>query len=119
MDFDLATIATFGTGAAFLAHWCTNGLTLTRPERPSWLAFVAAATFSIVFVALLTLANAPDGQVFTPRLWANIVITGLLGAAGAAGASVTQSSATAKREQALSHTRTPEPDVITPRPNVE
>lgn len=119
MDFDLSTIAAYGAGGAFLAHWCTNGLTLSRPERPSWVAFLAAALFSIGFVALMTLANAPDTTVWTPKVWANVVLVGLLGAAGAAGASVTQASATAKREKAMAGATQAEPDVSSPQPQVK
>ena len=119
MDFDIGTIATYGAGGAFLAHWATNGLTLSRPERPSWVAFLAAAILSILAVAGMTLANMPEGFAFTPRVWANVVIVGLLGAAGAGGASITQASATAEREKALEHTRMAEPDVSSPQPQVK
>lgn len=119
MTFDIGTIATYGAGAAFLAHWATNGLTLSRPERPSWVAFLAAALFSIGFVALMTVANAPDGTLWTPRVWATVVLVGLLGAAGAAGASVTQASATAKREKATAGNVQAEPDVSSPQPQVK
>lgn len=119
MNLDIGTIATYGAGGAFLAHWLTNGLTLSRPDRPSWMAFLVAAVLSIGFVAVLTVANLPDGTPFTPRVWANIVIVGLLGAAGAGGASVTQASATAKRERAMGTTHVQaEPDVSSPQPRV-
>lgn len=118
-NFDIGQIATYGAGGAFLAHWLTNGLTLSRPERPSWVAFLAAAILSIGFVALLTVANLPDGTVFTARVWANIVIVGLLGAAGAGGASITQASATAKREKAMGTHIQAEPDVSSPQPQVK
>lgn len=117
--FDIGAIATYGAGAAFIAHWLTNGLTLSRPDRPSWVAFLVAGVLSIMIVAVLTLANLPEGTFFTAKVWANIVIVGLLGAAGAGGASLTQASATAKREKALEHTRTAEPDVSSPQPQVK
>lgn len=115
MVFNVGEIATYGAGAAFLAHWLTNGFTLLLPARASWLAFLVSTILSIVLVAVLTVANAPEGIAFTAKLWANIVIVGLLGAAGAGGASVTQASATAKRDQTVHQ---PEPDVSSPRPEV-
>lgn len=116
-NFDIGTIATYGAGAAFLAGWITNGLTLSRPERPSWVAFLVAALLSIAFTAIFTIANLPDGTGLTARVWANIAIIGLLGAAGAGGASVTQASATAKREQAMGKDAQTEPDISSPQPN--
>lgn len=105
-------IATYATSAAFLSHWFVAGLTLASPSRPSWLAFGANAIASVLFTALLTLANAPVALVWTPQVWAQVVLAGLLAAAGAAGASVTQTSAETKRSQAAAATA--EPDPVTP-----
>jgi hypothetical protein len=111
VNFDLSTIAAYGTGGAFLANWVVNGLTLAAPERPSWIAFVAAAVMSILFVGLMTVAGAPPDTVWTAQIWANVVIVGLLGAAGGAGANWTSTSANAKREKALAAKQTIEPEV--------
>lgn len=105
-------LATYATSGAFLAHWATSGLTLASPSRPSWLAFLSNAVAAILFTALIALANAPALLVWTPQIVAQVVLAGLLAAAGSAGASLTQTSAETKRSQAAAATA--EPDPITP-----
>lgn len=105
-------LATYATSAAFLAHWATSGLTLANPSRPSWVAFSANALASVLFTVLFAVGNAPPTVVWGPQLYAQIVTAGLLAAAGAAGASVTQASAETKRTQAAAANS--EPDPITP-----
>jgi len=107
-------IATYATSAAFLAHWFTSGMTLAAPTRPSWVAFSSNAVVSIIFTAIMALANAPAGMVWTPQTYAQVAMAGLLAAAGSAGASVTQASAETKRNQAAAATS--EPDPVTPTP---
>jgi hypothetical protein len=111
-------ISTFGAAAAFLAHLCVNGATLAAPGRPSWVAFLASVVLGIGFTALLTVANQPEGYVFTAKVWATVVIVGLMATGGAAGTSVVQASSTAKREKATAGTITAEPDVSSPTPRV-
>lgn len=107
-------LATYATSAAFLAHWFTSGMTLASPSRPSWVAFSANAVASVVFTCIMALGNAPVGMVWTPQMYAQVVMAGLLAAAGAAGASVTQTSAESKRQAVAADTN--EPDAITPTP---
>jgi hypothetical protein len=109
-------LATYATSAAFLAHWFTSGMTLANPSRPSWVAFSANAIASVVFTAIMALANAPVGVVWGPQTYAQIAMAGLLAAAGSAGASVTQTSAESKRQAAAANTS--EPDPVTPTPRV-
>lgn len=113
---DLGNMIVSTTGAAFITNLLVNGFTLVSPTRKSWVAFALALVIGIIATALLTLATVPADLVLTRQSYAQIVIVGIFAAGGAAGASVTQSSATAKREQATGSTS--EPDPMTAKPGV-
>jgi hypothetical protein len=114
---DLGTMIVSTTGAAYVTGLLVNGFTLLSPARKSWVAFALALVIGIVATAVLTLATVPADVVLTRQSYAQIVIVGIFAAGGAAGASVTQSSAIAKREVATGATAEPDPN--TPKPGVK
>jgi predicted RND superfamily exporter protein len=105
------------TSAAYITNLLVNGFTLISPSRRSWVAFGVALLIGIVATFVLALATLPADQALTRQDYAQMVIVGIFAAGGAAGSSVTQASATAKREQATA--RTSEPDPVTPLPGVK
>lgn len=50
-------ISTLFGSAAYCSHLAMNGLTLAFPKRPSWVAFVGAIEFGVLFTALLAIAR--------------------------------------------------------------
>jgi MFS family permease len=113
---DLSNMIVSATSAAYIAGLLVNGFTLAKPDRPSWMAFGLALVIAVLATGLLALATLPPDYGLTRQDYAQIFIVGIFAAGGAAGGSVTQSSATAKREQATKQT---EPDPLTAQPSPE
>jgi hypothetical protein len=108
-------LALITAAAAGLTNGVISGITLFFPQRKSWLAFLLALLFGILFAYLAAAAYLPPGAAFDRQVLAQLVITGLGAGLASAGLSVTSASATAKREQATGATA--EPDPVTPIPN--
>lgn len=113
----LGSMIVNATSAAYVVGLLVNGFTIFKPERKSWLAFGLALLIGIIATLVLAFATLPADLVLTRQDYAQIVIVGIFAAGGAAGASTTQASAQAKRDQAT--TRTAEPDPMTPQPQVK
>ncbi len=116
MDTTLANLGEIGAllgSAAYFAHLSVNGVTLAFPKRPPWIALAGALAFGILFTTLLAISN---GVVFhngsMVQTIAQITLVGIAAGAGAAGTSVTQASAEAKRQE--SKQPTTQPDPLTP-----
>ncbi len=113
---ELGSMIVNATSAAYLTGLLVSGFTLFSPGRKSWLAFGLAVVIGIIATGVLALATVAADVVFTRQTYAQIVIVGIFAAGGAAGASVTQASATSKREQATVGKVVADPDPITPEP---
>lgn len=113
----LGSMIVNATSAAYVVGLLVNGFTIFKPERKSWLAFGLALLIGILATLLLAYATLPADLVLTRQDYAQIVIVGIFAAGGAAGASTTQASATAKREAATGATA--EPDPMTAKPGVK
>ncbi len=116
-NLNLGTIGALLGSASYFTHLIVNGLTLGWPKRPSWLAWLAALLLGVLMTCLLSLATLPADTPWTRQTMAQIVLVGLAAGGGAAGASVTQASATAKRKVALGGQQ-PEPDPETQQARV-
>src|SRR6266545_3452141 len=105
--------ALFGS-AAYFTHLSINGITLALPRRPSWTAFAGAMGFGVLFTILLAIAS---GVVVTDHVTgqvvAQIVLVGISAGGAAAGTSVTQASAEARRRRE-NKPAAAEPDPTTP-----
>lgn len=112
---ELGGMIVSATSAAYVTNLLVNGFTLVSPGRRSWVAFAVALVIGIVATGVLALATLPADAVLTRQDYAQMVIVGIFAAGGAAGSSVTQASATAKREQATAATVTTEPDPMNPQ----
>lgn len=108
---DLGGMIVSATSAAYITGLLVNGFTLARPDRRSWVAFALALLIAIVATAVLAFATLPPDRLFTRQDYAQIVVVGIFAAGGAAGHSVTQASAEAKRARRA----TTEPDPMTPK----
>jgi hypothetical protein len=105
------------TSAAYIAGLLVNGFTLVKPDRPSWVAFGLALIIAVIATCILAFATLPADYTLTRQDYAQIFIVGIFAAGGAAGGSVTQSSATAKRDKATATKQQSEPDVMNASPN--
>jgi MFS family permease len=113
---DLGGMIVSATSAAYVTSLLVNGFTLARPERRSWVAFALALLIAILTTLILAFATLPPDLVLTRKDYAQIVIVGIFAAGGAAGSSVTQASAEAKRERARGSSGEPDPHTPIARP---
>lgn len=103
--------------AAGITNGVVSAFTLAFPSRPRWMAFLAALLSGIVLAFLAAAAYLPANAPLDRQIIAQVIITGLGAGLAAAGLSITQSSATAAREQA--QPRVPEPDPTHPAAEVK
>lgn len=107
---NLGTIGALLGSAAYFTNLTVSGITLAFPKRPSWLAFVSALLLGIFYAALLSIANGMllNGPV-TGQAIAQVLLVGIAAGGGAAGATVTQTSANTRRQDAMSQEPTAAP----------
>lgn len=101
---NLGTIGALLGSAAYFTNLTVSGITMAFPKRPSWLAFVSALLLGIFYAALLSMANGMllNGPL-TGQAIAQVLLVGMAAGGGAAGATVTQTSANARRQDATGH----------------
>lgn len=94
--------------AAYFTNLTVSGITLAFPKRPSWLAFVSALLLGMFYAALLSVANGMllSGPISGQAI-AQVLLVGIAAGGGAAGATVTQTSANSRRQDALDHAALP------------
>lgn len=92
-------LALIGAAAAGLTNGIINGMTMFVPTRAKWVAFVAALICGVLISAVAAFAYLPADLAFDRQVWAQVVIVGIGAGLGAAGLSVTQASAEARRHE--------------------
>jgi|GEM_PF-3243604 len=113
---ELGSMIVNATSAAYLTGLLVSGFTLFSPGRKSWLAFGLAVGIGIIATGLLAVATLPPDVALTRQSYAQMIVVGIFAAGGAAGASVTQASATSKREQVTGGQHKAEPDPLNAEP---
>lgn len=98
MDAVPAAILTMSLAGGYLAQVLVNIVTIAYPNRPSWVAPVAAVVFGILACALVTFATLPASVTLDRQLVATIIGAGILSAGAASGAVATTNTADAKRK---------------------
>lgn len=101
---NLGAVGALLGGAAYFTNLTVSGITLAFPKRPSWVAFVSALLLGVCYAALLAIANgALLSEPITGQAVAQVLLVGIAAGGGAAGATVTQTSANNRRQDALDH----------------
>jgi small-conductance mechanosensitive channel len=106
-------LALIGAAAAGLSNGIVSGITMAWPARPKWIAFVAALLIGILISAVAAFAYLPADLAFNRQVWAQVVIVGIGAGLGAAGLSISQASAEARRTEVQAGGK--EPDPMTPK----